>query len=137
MYARDWEYPEEGLELAFSNEVPNIKKISEAFQTIISQLREGWKSAKLKDYININNKESEEEWYLFIKSNTFDEEDRLIELLASKLGLSEIINCHDDWIGVGGIGSFCINSVYLWIKKDSIDQFQSAFNFDLALPNYY
>ena len=131
IYARDWEYPYEGLELAFYDVEPEIKVLCQTFQNIISQLKSGWKAANLKDYTNISHKESEEEWYLFIKNNTFDEEDILISLLASKLGLSEIIDCQDDWSDPSGANVWT-NNIYLWIKKDSINKFRDAFNFDLV-----
>ncbi len=97
-----------------NNHPCSLEVLEGAYKSALKDIGLGWKPAALKDYPDILHTESEEEYALFVKENG---NDLLMRVVASQVGLSKFLSCHNDWKGFERR-----NTIYLWVKKDKMPQ---------------
>lgn len=102
------------------------EELQKRYTTIVGLLQNNWQRTTLKEHPDIFFKQDENTWDLFIKNKKsyLCEEDVLIRFLASKFNMESQIDCFD----IGEDGMPC-DEVYLWVKKDAINQFDVIFKF--------
>lgn len=106
------------------------KDISTEIKSILEKIRKGWKKSNIKDYPNVLTKENPEEFCFYVKEKIIKEEDVLIRFICSSLNLNEkIVSCYDYWTPYGASSS--VNWIYLWAKKDKLEEIKDALMFDI------
>ena len=108
------------LRMELHGAVPEICFNPRAYEKTVKEIRTGWSAAKLVDYPDILHKESEENYYLYIKKSIFDVP-ALMALVALKLGvnLHKDIYISNNW-ECPKKGYKHSDTFYLWIKKDKL-----------------
>lgn len=111
----------------------NISALESAYWQVLQDIKTGWKLTRLTDYPRIYDKQSEEEWLLFIKTaNTYPDQLELINCLIHKFDMTDKIVCSKTWdLETGGLGWSSDSNTYMWIRKDALEEFKQVFNFDL------
>lgn len=95
-----------------------VKPLKAAYDSVIKQVGTNWIQAELKDYPDLVNIYSEEDFVLYVKTkNLLTEEDILINNVAVQLGLSTSLCC--------GTSE---KSLYLWVKKEGLEKTLAALN---------
>lgn len=125
----------DGLQLwLYENDAPvSFEELRKAYERVLHELKQGWVPTTLQENPHILHKQSEEEWYLFITKNHRFNDATLIATIADAVGLYHQFGSHnkisvgDDWKRQGGER----RDVYLWIRKDSLHEFEQAFGFNL------
>lgn len=112
------------------NQPCSVGILQAKYQEILDKLQVGWQQAQLIDNQDILYTQSEETWYLFCKSENLQEEDYLINILASKCTLDKKITCHDSWRNDKKHEK---NEMYLWIRKDAFHQVKDILGLELSL----
>jgi hypothetical protein len=74
-------------------------------------------------------KEDPEYWNLFIKRKNLLQESNLIRWFCSKFNLLDKISCDDEWLNTPKASCEFHDEIYLWVKKDSQEQFDAIFGF--------
>lgn len=125
--------PRQGITLSADSiaYVSEVDSLSAAYKRIVQLMQSDWVASRLVDYPNIGRRESEEEWVLFTKKSCFFVEDTLIRFLVSKFGMDNKVICDNEWQTDKGSTEIKSKNIYLWIKKDSLEEFKRVFNFDL------
>jgi hypothetical protein len=106
-----------------------LDELQTSYIRAIDSLKSNWVATSLQTYPDIFHKESESEWFLFIKEKQIEDEDTLIRFLASKFDMRNQISCHDMW-KISEELTHC-KEIYLWVKKDAFDTFQQIFDFKI------
>ncbi|AXK60669.1 hypothetical protein [Candidatus Chromulinivorax destructor] len=112
------------------NQPCSVGILQAKYQEILDKLQVGWQQAQLIDNQDILYTQSEETWYLFCKSENLQEEDYLINILASKCTLDKKITCHNSWRNDKKHEK---NEMYLWIRKDAFHQVKDILGLELSL----
>ena len=98
----------------------DLKDLKVALDTVLTSLGLGWQAAQLKDFPGILVKQSEEDYFLFVKEQSqFPAEDVLIRVVADDLGIKTFIQCQSSWKDDSKVP-------YLWVKKDKMKQVSDA-----------
>lgn len=110
-----------GLQLwIYENNIPcSFEILKNNFALILNKLKNGWEQSTLIENQDILHTESEEEWFLFVKKDEY--EDTLIRFLASKFKLNKKMSCHN-WYNEEKHK----NEIYLWVRKDAIDEVRNV-----------
>jgi hypothetical protein len=98
------------------------RDVYNAFLKIVKDLKRGWYESAIK-----------ENWVLLTKKAVLIDEDRLINLLAFKFGLSESLLCcrWGAWLKDTTDECEYHNSLILWVKKNVFSEFQKKFKFQI------
>ncbi len=104
----------------------SLDQMKEACHAVIADLQSGWQQAKLINYQDILQTESEEEWLLLIKSKNFPFEDNLMGMFINALHLQHESTCFDDWVKAPD-GTKRDGMMYMWIKKKALQKVVLAF----------
>src|SRR3990172_2026869 len=88
---------------------------------VVKDLLTGWKKSTLVENPGIFYKNSEEEWYLFVKSAKLIKEDHLMRIFFSVVDVRYVAKCNCDWLNNNNRLEFR-DMLYLWIKKQSFDE---------------
>lgn len=110
----------------------SLEALKNSYKSTINKLKSGWERTTLSENKDIFHTESEEEWFLFIKkNNSLINESILIRSLADKFGMKDNIECYNYWKSYKG--PMHKDEIYLWVKKDSLEEFIRIFGFDLKV----
>lgn len=113
-----------GIELWRRPTSCDLNALQQAYDSVIQNISQNWIQSELKDYPNILHPQSEEDYLLFIKKEKImNGESDFISRLASQLGLSNSIHCSNSWKNKDSSAA-----LYLWIKKEKVDEVLKAFN---------
>lgn len=103
---------------------------------VLDSHRNGWTKSDPSEHDGIFLREDPDEFYLFLKEKTFVEEDTLIRLILMLWNLNNIsgidyeTSCNCVWKdSYGGVKH--TNTMYLWVKKTSLEKVRSILKFDI------
>lgn len=118
---------------ALSSKNPKFKEDKQIDRKILSYAVKNWEKASYKDYPNVLQTESEEEFTLFIKrERLFRDEYILLRCLANLMGIRDYFSCHADWRKVHH-GEEDKLPLYVWIHNSKIQEIRDLFDFDAKL----
>ncbi len=110
----------------FQNNEVNIKEafasghFKKTCDDVIGDMLGGWKQSTLAENPSIFGTRSETEWVLFMKPRKLINEDLLIKLFFSVVGVRDVAGCDCAYLKKNGGYEF-LDKLYLWIKKDSFN----------------
>ncbi len=99
----------------------SLTELKSEFDTYLNQMSSGWSLSTLAQHPDIFHRESEEEWFLLIKPQSFIQENFLIESLAAPMDLDTAISCERYYWSEQGDGEHR-DQLYLWIRKKDFDR---------------
>jgi len=101
----------------------DLKTLELVYELVIKGLEKNWIKSNFKDFPDIKNKQSEENYVLFVNKEISDSDEiDLINVLSDLLCFSDHMYCYCNLFNQGLVYS------YLWIKKDKLDEVLKGFN---------
>lgn len=107
---------------------PPFTELQTRYYSFIQKLKHGWHFKKASDYPDIFHTQPEATHHLLIKEkDMLFYEDTLIRFLASKFKIRTLLACDTDLKSPATNAEF----IYLWVKKEAWQQFQSIFKLEV------
>lgn len=104
----------------------SLIELNDVYVNAIRSVKKGWKPTPLADnqrmYEIYGVIKSEEEWQLFIKPAAGHQEAALINCLAVKFKLNNVLECFEQLVENGGI-------LFMWVNKDALVDVMMVFGF--------